>query len=279
MRVAPFAWLLLGTLQLSAQQTAITNSTVSSVLQGMKGSKWTQRAEAFGQAADLLSSPETTPKDADRLRVGIIQLLVAENSDKTPVTEENEGDEQGEYYAGLVGFVGHMGDERAIPALLGASGTGGMATRAVARFGKKALDPTLAQAGGQDPRLAEGALFVVRDMLEFGLVDDPDSHLRIRNALRTALASPEELVRETAISAIEYMKDREEFVPELRAVAQHDPYKLDGHSDDGQDNGEIYPVRRAARILLKQIASHEKPPVDQGLPASEYQPVSPDRDG
>jgi HEAT repeat protein len=249
----------------------------------MKSPKWKQREEAFSEAADLLASAHTGPKDGDRLRLGIIQLLVHENNGglKEPddVTAENYGEGYGEdkseYYVGLVGYLGQMDDERAIPALLGAASTGGIAIRAVARFGKKALDPTLAGVTGQDAHLAEDALFVIRDMLEFGLVSDPDSRRRIKDALRAALASHEELVRELAISAIEYLGDRAEFVPELRDVAQRDPYRLDGHSDDGQDNGQIYPVRRTARLLLQQIANHEPPVVDRGLPPSEYQPVNP----
>jgi hypothetical protein len=200
MRVALSALVLLAALQLAAQQTTAPHPTVLGVVQGMKSPKWTQRSEALGKAADLLGSAETSSKDADSLRLGIIQLLDTENNDKAPVADESEGENQGEYYAYLIDFVGHMNDERAIPALLGASGTGGMATRAVARFGKRALSPILAQVRGQDPRRAGGALFVIRDMLEFGLVSDPDSQLRIKNALRSALGSPDGTVRYSAMA-------------------------------------------------------------------------------
>lgn len=293
MRVALFAAALLAAFQLPAQQATPTSPTVSRLLQGMKGPKWAQRADAFGKATELLASPGTSSKDANRLRLGIIQLLVHENNgglddtgdqteqgsangaDVAETDEGGEGDQESEYYAELIGFVGSMDDERAIPALLGASTTGGMATRAVARFGKKALGPTLAQALGQDPHLAEGALFVVRDMLEFGLVTDSDSHQRIKNTLRSALASRGEGVREIAVAVVEYFPGREEFVPALQDLAQRDPYQLVGRADDGQDNGKIYPVRRAARILLQQIAKRERPVVDKGLPPSEYQLVKP----
>ena len=294
MRVAIFTAVLLVAFQLPAQQATGSGPTVSRVLQGMKSPKWAQREEAFGKASELLASGEISPKDADRLRLGIIQLLVYENNgglddadgqtkqasaNTGDVVEEadegGEGDQEGEYYAELINFVAHMDDERAIPALLGASGTGGMATRAVARFGKRALAPTLAQAGGQDSHLAEGALFVVREMLEHGLVTDSDSHQRIKDALHSALASREEGVREVAIAVVEYLPGREEFVPALQELAQHDPYQLDGRAEDGQDNGEIYPVRRAARILLRQITNREQPVVDKGLPPSEYKPVKP----
>jgi hypothetical protein len=210
MRVALSALVLLAALQLPAQQTTGPHPTVSGVVQGMKSPKWGQRSEAFGEAAELLASSDTSPKDADLLRLGIIQLLSHENKGglKEPddVKAENYGEGYGEnkseYYAGLIEFVASFNDERAIPALLGAAGSGGMATRAVARFGKRALSPIFAQERGQDPRRAEGALFVIRDMLEFGLVSDPDSQLRIKNALRSALGSPDGSVRYSAMAAI-----------------------------------------------------------------------------
>jgi len=273
MRVALFASLLLCIVQVHAQETIGTQPTVSRALQGMKSPKWTQRQEAFGEAYDLLSSADTTPKDADRLRLGIIQLLVTENGDKAPVADESDGEAQGEYYAGLIDFVGQMGDERAIPALLGASGTGRMATRAVARFGKKALDPTLAQVQGKDPRLADDALFVIRDMLEFGLVTDPQSRLRIRNAVRSALDAEDSGLRDTAVCLVEYLDNREEFVPKLKDIAEHDPAKLPNQPKADGSVGDFYFVRASAMRSLQQIENHERPPIDRGLPPSEYEPV------
>ncbi len=283
MRVALFAWVLLAVLQLSAQQTTGPHPTVSGVLQGMKSPKWGQRAEAFGEAVELLASSDTSPKDADQLRLGIIQLLVHEDNGglKEPhdLPAENYGEGYGEdtaeYYAGLVEFVASFNDERAIPALLGAAGSGGMATRAVARFGKKALAPTLAQMKSEDPDSASGALSVIRDMLEFRLVGDLESHLQIKNALRLVLASPEYRVREDAMWTIEYLDDKQEFVPILKDIAERDPYKSLYNLGGGGSGEDQYPVRRAARLLLGKIANHEQPIVDKGLPPSEYPPVKP----
>jgi hypothetical protein len=78
------------------------------------------------------------------------------------------------------------------------------------------------------------------------------------------------------MGAIEYLDDREEFVPLLKDVAEHDPVKLAGQRpDDGGDNGEFYPGRFHARQLLRKIANHEYPPIDRGLSPSEYEPVKP----
>lgn len=267
------AMLLVFPVHLVAQQPREAQSTVSNALDGMKSPKWRQRMQSFGEASGLMASAGTNPRDADRLRLGIIQLLATENSDKAVPADEAEGEEQGEYYTGLIAFVGDMGDERAIPALLGASGTGGVATRAVARFGKKALDPTLAQVHGKDPRLADDALFVIRDMLEFGLVTDPQSLLRIRNAVRSALDAEDSGLRDTAVCLVEYLDNREEFVPKLKDIAEHDPAKLPNQPKADGSVGDFYFVRASAIRSLQQIKNHERPPIDRGLPPSEYEPV------
>jgi len=263
-----------------AQEASTAHPTVSSVLDRMKSATWTERQKAFEEATELAASGKQTPYDADQLHLGIIELLIKENNgglkepnNKTPQGSPNTastessadenygegyGEDKSEYYAGLIGFVAGLSDERAIPALLGAANTGGMATRGVARFGKKALDPTLAQVKNPDPDLAEGALWVIREMLKMRTVSDPGSHLRIKDTLKSALASPDHDVRETAILVIEYLDDREEFVPMLQDIAEYDPYKSPYNLGNG-GNGEQYVVRRAARLLLRKIANHEQP--------------------
>jgi len=285
--------LLASVVQPAAQQATTVPAPISRVLEKMKSPTRTERSKAFDEAAELLASDKTTPGDNDRLRLGIIQLLIAENA-RTNVpdeealkqaasgassangTGEGEGDEW-EYYPSLIDFVAHLGDERAIPALLGAAMTGGMAIRGVARFGKKALGPALEQVASGDPALASGAVYVIQKLLEWRSVSDADSHLRIKKALRRALASPEFAVRLSAMYAIEYLDDREEFVPLLKEVAEHDPVKLAGQRpDDGGDSGEFYPARFDARRLLRKIANHEQPVIhEQGLPTEEYLPVKP----
>jgi hypothetical protein len=79
MRIVPFAWVFLALLQLPAQQTS-TDRTVPSVLEGMKSSAWTERSKAFGQASEALASGKLNRIDTDRLKLAIIQLLIAENA-------------------------------------------------------------------------------------------------------------------------------------------------------------------------------------------------------
>ena len=288
MRLIAATFVFLGTVCLAAaQQPSTAQPTVSGVLDRMKSASWSERSSAFGEATELLGPGKASPSDAGRVRLGIIQLLIKENNgglkepDSTQPTSPNAGDaekptdegygegyggDKSEYYAGLIGVVADLNDDRSIPALLGAAGTGGMATRAVARFGKKAIDPTLAQVKSQDSDLASGALFVIRQMLKMRTISDPDSHLRIKNILRSTLASPEYRVRENAMSAIEYLDDREEFVPTLQDIAEHDTYKSaysPGNGGKGKDTQ--YVVRRRAQLLLGKIASHEQPAVDRGV--------------
>jgi hypothetical protein len=256
---------LLGVLVITYQAMGEVHPNVSSVLTMMQSQTWTERSKGFQVAAELLAS-QPSPTEADQLRLGVIHLLAIENNDKTSVADESEGEDQSEYYAGLISYVADLKDERAIPALLGAAMTGGMAIRGVSQFGNRAVPHVIAQVRSTDVHLSEGALFVILNMLEFHTVTDSNALQQINATLRTALARPEELIRETAIAAIEYLNDREEFVPMLHNIAERDPYKINGaRPDDDQDHGELFPVRRAARLLLRQIANHEAPVVDRGI--------------
>lgn len=250
---------------LGTAQTSKSTPTVPDTLERMKSGSWTDRKKAFEDAAKLAAANGQSPDSVERLRIGIFQLLATENSDKTPVADEREGEENSQYYASLIDFVAHSGDQRGISALLGATMTGGIAIRGVARFGNKALDPVLQQAAGKDPKLASGAVYVIQKMLEMRTVRDPDSHLRIKNTLRSALASPDSGVRQAAIFAVEYLEDREEFVPVLKELADHDPDKLPGQMNADGSIGDFYVVREQAAKLLRKIASHEPPAIDQGV--------------
>lgn len=235
----------------------------------MKEARWADRYEGFIATASLLEDRKRSPEESDSLRLGLIGLLVTEtvasHDAATIVTgTDQEREAYGNYRGDLIGVVADLKDPRAIPALLGVANTGGLATRGIAHFGKTALDPVLKQMQGQDSQLAEGAVFIIRDMLAYRTVSDSESLTRIKNALRSALTRPEAIIRVSAIYAIEYMDDRDEFAPALKDLARSDPHKLDGLvAEDGQDGGVVYPVRRVARALLAKIANHEAPIVDR----------------
>jgi HEAT repeat protein len=196
-------------------------------------------------------------------------LLAVENAESTMAaptpqalsrnTTEEHDEGYADYYGNLIGIVADLNDERAIPALLGAISSGGMATRALARFGDKAFNPLLDQLRNPDPQVRSSVLFTIRDLLEMHISIAPASQARIREVLRSSLADPEFAIRGSAVSAIEYLDDREQFVPALEKLAESDPVKLPGKPDDGGDGGKFYPLRQDARRLLRKIANHEPP--------------------
>lgn len=236
---------------------------------------------AFYDALALLESDKRSASEIDRLRRGLIELLtmeidVAQSPDKlarqSAVTADGKrvssgtpplgawSEEHSEYFAELVGSVAALDDERAIPVLLAVATSGGMAAQGVARFGTKALDAVLEQANGPDSKLAEGALFVITQMLNLRTVHDAASLSRIKNALRTALASSDPGRRDSAVYAIEFLADREEFVPMLKQLAEHDPAKLSAQPLNDGSVGDLYFVRYNAKRVLDNIARHEPLP-------------------
>jgi hypothetical protein len=234
----------------------------------MKSPEWTVRSEALDKAAALLASGKLNPPDDDRLRLGIIQLLVAENarlnaanngamqaSNNVSGTDEGEGEDESEYYAGLISSVADMNDERAIPALVGAMTTGGMAQRGLMKYGDKALEPVLQELKNPDALVRATALGMSIKMLEKR--NDPTSHSRTRELVRSSLADPSLVVRGHAVKEVDCLEDRQDFVPVLEQIAKTDPDKLSGKALDGGDGEQFYPVRYDARRVLRDIRDNQ----------------------
>ena len=261
-----------------AQQSASLGSRVSAVLARVASSDLTTREAAFDDMLTLIyegqkqnrASGDTDalanflashPDQAGRVKLGLINLLNADNGlfmdPKTPPGTYTEGDT--EHYAEVVDAVSSLNDERAIPALVGAMTTGGMATGGLLKYGQKSLGPVLEKLGDPDPMVRSSAIDVAVAILL--MTDDPASHARILALVKPALKDSEFLIRTSAISAIERLSDREQFVPALEELAQHDPFKLPGRADDG---GELYPIRLKAKRLLDEIAKHEPPVAGKG---------------
>lgn len=247
----------------AAQHRSTIPSDVSRTLDGMNNEDWTNREKAFREMPRLADIDKQNHAEADRLKFGLFHLLAVENPEAKKGQSLTE--EYSDYYGDLVAVVSDLNDERSIPALLGAITTGGMATRALARFGDKAFNPLLDELNSPDRLVRSSVLFTIRDLLEMHISIAPASQARLRNALRSSLGDPEFVVRESAIAAIEYLNDREQFVPALEKLAQSDPVKLPGKPDDGGDGGQSYPLRQDARRLLRKIANHEPPVIDHGV--------------
>jgi HEAT repeat protein len=261
--LAIFAAVLSSVLFCAAQQASATHADISHALEAFQSERWVDRERAFNNMPAVGDVAKQYPAEADRLKVGLINLLVVENKHVKKTEELSE--EYTDYYGDLVGRVSDLNDERAIPALIGAITTGGMATRALARFGDKALDQVLGQLNSSDRFVRSSALDTISDLLERHIAVSPTSQSRISDALRSSLNDPQFIVRRSAIGAIEYLDTREEFVPALVKLAQSDPIKFPGKPNDGGDGGQFYPVRQDARRLLRKIANHEPPAVDRGV--------------
>jgi len=221
--------------------------------------------DSNGLADGLKSFFARNPEIADVVRTGLIQSLVdenrriwdlkssARNPGVTPTPEPESAEAEGtedDFYPTVIELVAALDDERAIPALVGAIPTGGMAQGGLLKYGQKALNPVLEQLSNPDPLMRSEALaFGVTILLK---ENDPAARARITELVQSGLRDQEFLVRMAAIRSIERIDDRDSFVPELRELAEHDPLNIpeSGAADD-------YPVRREAIRALHMIANHE----------------------
>jgi hypothetical protein len=265
-----------------SQQLPPASTRLPEILVRFESTDRTMRKAAFNDLVRLASGehePNDVPdvrekissflarnqQDADSVKLALIKLLARENSVKHPQIagdvqrrslESAESHTEDEYYPKLISAVATINDERAIPALLGAASTGGMAMRAVVAFGQKAFDPVIGQLASSDRMARSSALFTVRYMLRMGPLDPSQSQTRLTVAIQESLHDPEFVVRSSAISVVECLDNRQEFVPVLQKLAQSDPIRLPGRADDG---GDLYPVRIKAKKVLKEIEENRRP--------------------
>jgi len=251
---------------LAAPQRETPTPNIDAALSRMASPRWIDRSHGFADACRIAMSGKEVPGEREKFTSGLVKLLYVENAAakvssegprKGDDADQERNDEYEQYYASLIEVVAKLNDERAVPALLAAAPTGGMATRGIARFGDKAVAQVLDQVRDPDPQLAVGAVHVLREMLKMHTVSDPDLHRQIKAGLHFALSRPEFQVRLSAIGAIEYLDDRDEFVPVLTNLAENDPFKL--VQPQGRSSADIFVVRRDAARLLVKIEAHEVP--------------------
>ncbi len=161
--------------QMTAQQSASLDSRVSATMDRMNKNDLHSREAAFNdmmalisegqkqatepdRAAALTSFFKQHPEQADRIKLGLIQLLKADNVDFQGAAPGTYTEDDTEHYAEVVNVVSSLKDERAIPALVGAMATGGMAQQAIFQYGDKALAPVLEQLKSSDPLAQSQAL-------------------------------------------------------------------------------------------------------------------------
>lgn len=199
------------------------------------------------------------PDKADQVKLSLIELLKEETHSfietKTPLADSHDEDDVGEYYAELVDVVSSLNDERAVPALVGAMTTGGMAQRGILKYGDKALQPVLEELKSSDALARASALGMATAILEEK--NDPAAHALVLNLLRSSLKDPGPVVRRHAVRQIDCLPERQDFVPLLEEIARTDPDKLPGRAFDGGDGGQFYPVRADARRALRHIQNNQ----------------------
>lgn len=182
---------------------------------------------------------------ADSLKLGLIHLLNAENAQPSF-----------EYYPLVIDAVASLNDERAIPALVGAMATGGMAQRGLLKYGNKALEPVLnALKNGNNSQMRASALGTGVTILKKD--SGTNSRGRINSLIESSLRDSDQSVRTKAIMLIECLPNRTSFSPALNVIAQTDPIKLPGRGDDGVETDGFYPVRLQARRVLRAIQNNE----------------------
>jgi HEAT repeat protein len=150
--------------------------------------------------------PPMTASSSDQLKLALIGLLSTEtayeNSDAYPVVDDDPGEDYGEYYASLIGAVVSLNDPRAIPPLVDVINTGGMATNAIAGFGTAALTPVLGKLADSDPTVRNGAVLVLKTMLQANAIPDEASQLAVQTALQKASADSDYFVSLSAKEAL-----------------------------------------------------------------------------
>lgn len=249
--------------QLMAQE-ASTVPPVSQILRAMKSSRWIERSKAFEHASEALASRKLSSDDSESLKLGIIQLLIAENrlafppdkdmAQSAKKTGNDEADTEDEdFYPELITFVASMDDDRAIPALAGCAES--IATEGLLKYWDKTLDPLMSELQNPNALVRANALSTIISF--WGARGDAALRTRIRQLIRNALIDPDSAVRANAVSEIACLDDRRDFVPALQKLAETDPVHYKGQEDDGVDGDQFYPVRFEARRALRTIRNNE----------------------
>ena len=268
-------FLALAICTVASAQPVSFDSRVSEILLRMQDKNLPAREKAFNDMMGLLNEENHDPAasglgdvlasflvrhpdQAERVKLGLIQLLGSENDHFVLGKNAPPGgyqEEDSEYYAEVIDTVSSLDDERVIPALVGAMTTGGMAQRGLLKYGDKSLRPVMEQLKNPDALVRAFALGISINLLEKR--NGPNSQERVTDLILSALKDPDDVVRSQAVREIACFKDRQKFVPTLETIAKSDPQKLTGRATDGGDGEEFYPVRYDARCVLRDIKNNK----------------------
>ncbi len=223
MRISRNAITKLGVLALLTTSVVAQTDARAKLLQQFQSESWDVRASAFygflsmglgrkfnGETSEMRSIVNkylsAEPQESDPTKLALIQLLSRENT--VVKTQRAEFDKSGKtmseayvnYYGDLIAAVACLDDERSLDALLGAITTGGLATEALARLGKRAIEPALRELQSHDPLVRSAALTVLSGIKRGSVnpIAPADSRL-IESAVLKSLSDPDANVRITAL--------------------------------------------------------------------------------
>lgn len=200
-----------------ASLLCLTTAAQSASLNGFQSSDDDTRMAAFyallnpleGEkfdAADLTSRlMRSRPEDAAALASSLISLLEREN-----LRVQRPFDERfSNYYGDLIWSVASLRDARAVPALLGAVQTGGLATDGLASLGVAALPSVLAALNTADRGVRNGILRVLAKLAtpRAQVSLDAESTTQIRAALLLGLEDEDAFNRVAAIRGLVNFQD------------------------------------------------------------------------
>lgn len=209
------------------------------------------RSKAFRASTAFVKLLGAVPSQADALKKVLFATLARENAIVRQADRKNGTltEAYSEYYGDLIAAVAALRDPRSVDALVGAIGTGNMATSALAAIGSPAVDPVIEKTKDLDKRTRQGAALTLGKMVDPDLAlanDIRPSREKVKQALLQTLGDPEGSVRASSISALSSLKDPE-VVEKLQRISTHDPYKLRTKDVD------VFPVREAAKKALANM--------------------------
>jgi len=111
------------------------------------------------------------------------------------------------------------------------------------KYGQRALGPALVRLSNRNPMVRARALRTVIAILR--LRNDAASRAQTEGLIQAALEDAEFAVRASALDAIEELKERVQFLPALREMADRDPATVPGEAN--------FPLRVRARKLRDTI--------------------------
>jgi hypothetical protein len=206
------------------------------------------RAKPFRASIAFKTLLQRVPGKVSDLETSFIKTLIIENDyvRRTNLANGTLTEEYSNYYGDLISVVSVVRDERSISALVGAIGTGNMATGALASIGAPAVDIVITSLRDPDKRNRQGAAITLGKMIgpESRMREDPPSMQKIKHALEIALRDPDANVRISTIDSLALLPDHD-VILDLETISRRDPYKITRGA--GQD---IYPVREAAKKAL-----------------------------